>query len=255
MKTVKLTHAGKREAALFFAVSLSLIFLMCPVAALSEVTSQDILDGILGRRTFTAQEWDALDLNQDGKVNVSDMVYFRKDNPVDPDAADYIFILSRETMGVEGNTAEKKGFPPTLLSRSVSISLSFADGDVSDAALNIERSVGLSEPTTDSDTIPATSLSHSSGSLEMAFEYDTLSESFGFGSSLTNFDASSPSLDEEDGKILTHTLILKVNDFDVSAGPSPDKTLEGTFSFNISGVLTQSDTPFFQGTLMGIVEP
>ena len=70
---------GKGKAAVrFFGALLfvSALFLFIPLSVQAQVTEQDILDAILGKRTFTNGQLVEMDLNGDGAVDAADMVYF-----------------------------------------------------------------------------------------------------------------------------------------------------------------------------------
>ena len=176
-----------------------------------------------------------------------------KDNPFES-SMDYICILSSETLGVEGGTTSQQGFPPTLFSRTASINITFSQNSVLDAVLNVAKSIGISDTVISADTIPSTSVSYSSGTLEMVFEYNTQSEGFVSDSSITHFNPDNPSLGNQTKKTLTTTLTLRVDDFDISSDKFTDKYLRGTFSLNMSGVLNEGTVPFFQGALVATMQ-
>ncbi len=333
-----------------------LFILLIPRLAMSEsIPEQDILDAILGKRTFSDEHLNQMDLNADGTLDVADVVYLKqpiasfadpgsdidetigthnvvinfsksinvtlkytvggtatadedytalsgevvvngnsviiplsiisdtvfegnetiklslvpsvdyllgqershtitlKDNPYGS-GADYIFILSSETLGVEGSPTEQKGFPPTLFSRTASINIMFSENNVLDAILNVAGSIGISDTETNAETIPSTSVSYNLGVLEMVFEYNTLSESFVTNPSIDHFNPDSPSFGNQNKKKLTNILTMQVNNFDISSEKFTDKQLEGIFSIGISGVLNDETTSFFNGTLVGTMQ-
>ena len=61
--------------------------------ALSDFTKQDLIDAILERKTFTEEQLDEMDLNNDGKVDVADLVNYSR--PV----ADFDRLTSQVTEG------------------------------------------------------------------------------------------------------------------------------------------------------------
>jgi hypothetical protein len=177
-----------------------------------------------------------------------------KDNPLET-SADYLFILSRETLGVSGSTTQQMGFPPTLFSRTASVTMSFSSDNILHAALNPAKSIGILDPTAGSDPIDARSVSYSSGTLEVVFEFPSKSESFVSDPSITTFNPENPSLGSQTPLDLTNTLTLSIVNFDITADKFADKHLQGTFSLRISGVLREGTTAFFQGTLSATLQP
>lgn len=176
-----------------------------------------------------------------------------KDNPFES-STDYIFILSSKTLGVEGDTTDQQGFPPTLFSRTATVNITFSQNNVLDAVLNVAKSIGITDTVTGADTIPSTLASYSSGILEMVFEYNTQSEGFVSDSSITGFSSDNPSLGVQTKKTLANTLTLRINDFDISTDKFTDKYLQGAFSLSMSGVLNEGTVPFFQGSLVGTMQ-
>lgn len=72
---------------------------MAPASAQAEVTWQDIRDAILGNKTATQE----MDVNEDGKVDVADLVYFDPE-PI-PLIGEHIGILFRDNANIiEGQT-------------------------------------------------------------------------------------------------------------------------------------------------------
>ncbi len=61
-----------RSASLIF--TLTLFLFLPPLLYAAEVTEQDLRDAITGKRTFTQEELNAMDLNMDGQVDVADLV-------------------------------------------------------------------------------------------------------------------------------------------------------------------------------------
>jgi len=176
-----------------------------------------------------------------------------RDNPFES-SADYIFILSTETLGVEGDTTNRQGFPPTLFSRTASVNITLSHNDVLNAMLNVAKSIGISDTVTGANTIPAASVSYSSGTLEMVFEYGTQSESFVSDPAITSFDPDNPSLGVQNEKRLTSILTLRVNDFDISTEKFTNKFLQGTYSLSMLGVLNEGTVPFFHGRLVATMQ-
>jgi len=344
-----------KSALMNFLLLVWVILLINPAPLQAEVTEQDILDAILGKRTFPEAQLQEMDLNGDGKVDVADAVYFQlsiasfataaseadentgthdvvvnfnkpfsgilrytiggtatqgedysalsgtvdidgssvsipipvasdtvyegsetivlsllpgenyllgeershiltlRDNP-SASSANYLFILSSETLGVEGDTASREGFPPTLFSRTASVNITFSHSSVLDAALNVPKSIGFSDSVTGSNSIPAATVSYGSGTLELVFEYETQSESFVSTPSATNFDPAAPSFGDETKKTLVSSLTLTVNEFDILSEKFTDKFLEGTFSLRMSGVLNEGTSQFFNGRLSGTMQ-
>jgi hypothetical protein len=343
-------------------MSLFLIFLLSllftPYVVLSyEPSQQDIVDAILGRRVFTPEQLKQMDINQDEKVDVADLVYFLqpkvtasfvtkesiidesleshdvllnfsghmigtakytvggtatpdidyvklsgsvsvnghsafitirpikdtvfegnetikitllpstdyqlgtqtthtvnlRDNP-NESSADYVFDLSIETMGVEGNTNEQTGFPPALFSRKARINLTFSQGNILKAALNTTKSIGTGETVSGATVIPSTSLSYTSKTLEMVFEYPTKCDGLVSDASIITFDYEHPSLGNQTLRDLVNTLTLRIEDFDITADKFTNKLLKGTFSLRISGFLREGTATFFKGSLLGTMQ-
>ncbi len=363
MKTLscnlKCLRSHLKSLYLLTALALSAFLVCIPIPAHTEVNEQDILDAILGGRTFSNSELHEMDLNSDGAVDVADMVYFHQpiasfagveseidetvgthnvmiifDKPVDctlnytvggtasttepPDppgegddysalsgsvavngtnaviqvsvnldtiyegdetielnllpsedyllgaerahtitlkdnpfesSADYIFILSIETQGVEGDITEMKGFPSTLFSRTASINITFSQDSVLDAVLNLDKSIGFWDTTR--TYIPLESFSYSDGAYKFVFTYSSESESFVSDPPLTSFSPEDPDLGVQNPKTLISTLILSLNDFDISTDKFTDKTVEGAFSLSVAGVLRGASTPSYEGSLLG----
>jgi hypothetical protein len=177
-----------------------------------------------------------------------------KDNPHES-SADYIFNLSSETMGVSGSTTDQKGFPSTLFSRIASVNITFSENNILNARLNTARSIGLTDNLSGATTISAKSVSYGANTIEMVFEYGSHSDSFVSDPSITTgFDPENPSLGQQNKKTLTNTLTLRINEVDISANKFTSKVLQGTFSFQIAGVLREATTQFFQGKLAGIMQ-
>lgn len=362
MRAIK-AYGGWLTMSLFF------VFILTPLYSYAAaVKEQDVLDAVLGKRTFTDDELKAMDLNGDGKVDVADAVYLKKpiadfvvvaseidetvgshvvslhlnqpisgtlkytvggtassgqdynalsgsvsvsgnsadiqitikndtvyegnetivlsllpgkdyllgakrshtvtlkDNP-NQSGADYLFILSSLTPGVEGSTNEKKGFPGTLFSRTASVNIAFSQNNVAGAYINVKKSIGIKDTVTQSETIPAKSVSYSTGKLEMVFEYHTQYDSFVTDPSLINFNYEHPSLGNQTKKTLTNTLTLTIKNavtgdnppvtapFDIAKDKFTFKYLEGSFSLAISGVLNEGTGQFFEGILRGTMQP
>lgn len=334
------------------------ILFSIPVAIMAQVTEQDIIDAILGRGNFTDPQLQEMDVNQDGKVDVSDAVSIQtpiasfdsaesivnetvgvhnvemsfskpvngtlkytiggtatddiensdyaalpgsivvnginasipvnvlsdteyegdesikltllpsedyllgenrshtitlKDNPEET-RADYLFILGSETMGVSGDTTERKGFPPTLFSRTASVSISFSQSNVLSADLNIQKSIGFKESTTGGQVISASSISYDASTLELVFEYETQTDAFASDSSITIFNPENPDAVVPTEKALNNVLTLRINEFDIYTEKFTDKYLQGTFSIAISGVFGDSTSQFFNGNLSATMQ-
>lgn len=183
-----------------------------------------------------------------------------KDNP-NESGADYLFTLSNLTPGFEGSTKDGKGFPGTQFSRMVSVNITFSANSIVKAFINVKKSIGIVDTITKSETIPAKSVSYSTGKLEMVFEYQTQYDSFVTDASITSFDYVHPSLGNQTKKTLTNTLTVTINTsvdksstklpFDVARDKFTPKYLEGTCSLHIDGALNQGTGQFFVSMLGG----
>lgn len=354
---------------LWLGMSLFCVFILIPSSLYAAaVAEQDVMDAILGKRTFADEQLKAMDLNGDGKVDVADVVYIKKpivdfvltsseidetavthkvtiqlnqpingplkytvggtassgqdydalpglvavtgnsadiqitikndtvyegnetivlsllpgkdyllgtkrshtvtlkDNP-GASGADYLFILSSLTPGVAGSTKDGKGFPGSLFSRTASVNIAFSSNNVTKAYINVKKSIGIADTITNPVTIPAKSVSYSTGMLEMVFEYCTQYDGFVTDACLVNFDYAHPSLGNQTKKTLTNTLKLTINTavsgetgavklpFNISTDKFTHKYLQGGFSLSIAGVLNQGTNQYYTGILGGTLQP
>jgi hypothetical protein len=100
--TKMITDIVRRGAALRRA-ALSAAFLIIAAAAVAQsqlVNEENLRDAIVGRRTFTPIELNSLDLNRDGKLDVTDLTYhlFRITN-----AAPSVSFVNYTTRAMEGD--------------------------------------------------------------------------------------------------------------------------------------------------------
>lgn len=84
------------------AVWLPLLFFPLSGAVAAEFTAQDITDAILGKKTFSDSVLNSMDINLDGKVDVSDLIQADK-RPKDQPFAGYQWIVTASYSSDTGN--------------------------------------------------------------------------------------------------------------------------------------------------------
>lgn len=198
-----------------------------------------------------------------------------KDN-INESSADYIFTIATETMGIPGDTTAGTGFPSTVLSRTASINITFANQSILGAGLNIAKSVGIADPKSYPTPISATHVSYSDGIIQMTFAYTSQYESFSSDPVLTSFDPNNPggSYAASSKRSIENTLEIEAACYDIGKDgngitiktpvPCFDMTsqtydfsnnyMEGTFLLQSEGILQEATTPFFNGKVVGTIQ-
>ncbi len=92
----------RRSSISILSLGLFLTFLFPPcldlVFAQSVVTEQNLVDAILGREEFTPDQLGAMDLNEDGRVDVADLVFFLR-----PGGPPFALFDSSTSVAIEGD--------------------------------------------------------------------------------------------------------------------------------------------------------
>ena len=171
------------------------------------------------------------------------------DNP-DNTSADYLFILSAETLGIAGDPTQGAGIRRTLFARKANVSIAFSSHGILSAVLNFTGSTGLNC----NGDVTASEASYSGKKLTINFNYSTTSDSFVSDSAIVSFNQASPANAVTKPKTLTHSLTLIVDDFDISERYMPNILLNGTFSLSVSGVFKTATKQFFHGDLLGNIQ-
>ena len=203
---------------------------------------------------FEGQESIALSLLPDSDYQLGDkrrQVIILSDDP-SGSTAEYLFVLGTKTMGVEGDIEEGSGFPEALFVRKAPISITFTENDIASATLRCDGALGLCS----GEDIEATTTSYDSETLNMVFEYDTLSKTFVSDKPITSFDENDPRIPaEQEYKTLHSVLTLTITDINSATDKFSREPLSGTFSLSVSGVLKEGSKNFFEGILLGTLQP
>lgn len=178
----------------------------------------------------------------------------------DATTADYLFNLSRLTMGVTGDTTAMQGFPETILSRNASVAMTFSSSTLVDAVLNEDKSRGFTDTDTLSNLIAATLVSYDGSTMILQFDYESTSSDFSTGASLTSFKWNEFNIDPNDfgvnqpKKIIQNTLVIQIDNFNITTDTFSDALLEGTFTHTVKGLIKSESGQFFQGLVRGTMQ-
>lgn len=132
-------HRTEMVFPVLFAVIAVLLCTVCRVSAQDLVTEQNIRDAIMGHQTFTQDQLDQMDLNQDSKLDVADLVKLIKTvNPEIPVAG---FDLPNSTIGeADGSAAVRVSFSDPFTG---TLNYTTAVGDAAPDVGSIQVSDGL----------------------------------------------------------------------------------------------------------------
>ncbi len=212
-----------RNLLMFLCIVFSIFcFVNLGLAQSDIVTEQNLKNAILGIGTFTIEELQALDVNNDSKVDVADLICFL-DNPAPPSlTGEHVGIFFRDNANLFADQGEVLGQLPFALHIK---SESPLEGEIDNSSAGDMGHYSLYFP---DDLIPVTFTGYDETGMEFEFQFETLSPNLAPDSTLVRKMVFKGSF-SENRRVLAGTYEEFISGFKDNRGADIPITLTGKF--------------------------